>query len=142
MAKLEQFNCRDVGNYIFKSQRLETFKTWVFDDNSSCNADKMAEAGFIKKVEDEVECFVCLKELDGWEENDDPWTEHKKHSSSCLFMKLGKKEEDLTFYEMTDLLFERTKNITIAQHAEMRSKILEAGKKVRNKLVKLSQSQK
>lgn len=38
---------------------------------------QMAAAGFhftgSKNEPDLAQCFVCLKELDGWEEDDDPW---------------------------------------------------------------------
>jgi hypothetical protein len=37
----------------------------------------MAEAGFVfcgsKSEPDLVQCQVCLKKLDGWEQDDDPW---------------------------------------------------------------------
>lgn len=37
----------------------------------------MAEAGFFhcptEKEQDLVQCYVCYKELDGWEANDEPW---------------------------------------------------------------------
>jgi hypothetical protein len=39
----------------------------------------MAEAGFIfcgsKSEPDLTQCQVCLKKLDGWEKDDDPWYE-------------------------------------------------------------------
>jgi hypothetical protein len=37
----------------------------------------MAEAGFIfcgsKSEPDLAQCHVCLKKLDGWEQDDEPW---------------------------------------------------------------------
>lgn len=39
--------------------------------------------------------------------------EHKTHSSSCLFVKIGKKDADLTVYNHFDLSLERTKNIMV-----------------------------
>lgn len=30
-----------------------------------------------------MRCFLCHKDLDGWEEDDDPLMEHLKHSSGC-----------------------------------------------------------
>lgn len=48
---------------------------------------KLAKAGFFfyptQDNPDNVACFLCHKSLDGWEEDDDPLTEHLKHSSSC-----------------------------------------------------------
>jgi hypothetical protein len=28
-------------------------------------------------------CFVCQRQLDGWEEGDDPVSEHLKHAPDC-----------------------------------------------------------
>jgi len=87
----------------FKMNRMEnrinSFKDWPFDnDISSCTSKKMAIAGFFHTPSetqlDLVKCFVCLKELDGWEPEDDPWSEHKSHAPKCPLIKLNKKEED------------------------------------------------
>lgn len=71
---------------------------------------QLAEAGFYyigsKHEPDAVQCFLCGKSLDGWEEEDDPWLEHKKHSSECKFAKLGKPECRLTVYEFFDVQME------------------------------------
>lgn len=60
----------------------------------------MAEAGFyytgISDDDDSTSCFVCGKVLDGWEKNDDPWSEHEKHAPNCSFIKIHLAEEDLT----------------------------------------------
>lgn len=60
----------------------------------------MAEAGFYwHGTETEIDiaaCFVCGKELDGWEESDDPWSEHRKHAPQCPFVKFGRPETHLT----------------------------------------------
>lgn len=60
----------------------------------------MAEAGFYwcgtMQENDAAACFLCGKELDGWESSDNPWSEHKKHSPQCAFVKLGRVEDDLT----------------------------------------------
>ena len=58
--------------------RIKSYKDWPFDNGvSSCTSEKMAKAGFIhtptETEPDAVKCFVCLKELDGWESEDDPW---------------------------------------------------------------------
>lgn len=38
---------------------------------------QLAEAGFYScataNEPDAVQCFMCFKELDGWEPDDDPW---------------------------------------------------------------------
>lgn len=60
----------------------------------------MAEAGFYwsgtDAQNDSATCFLCSKELDGWEPTDDPWLEHKKHAPRCAFVKLGRAERSLT----------------------------------------------
>ncbi|KAH0551032.1 hypothetical protein GP486_007611, partial [Trichoglossum hirsutum] len=47
----------------------------------------LAQAGFYYRPSsespDSVECFLCRKGLDGWEEEDDPVEEHLKHSADC-----------------------------------------------------------
>ena len=61
----------------------------------------MAKAGFyfygdMSKGDDSAGCFVCGKVLDGWENDDEPWKEHEKHSANCKFVKLRRCEDDLT----------------------------------------------
>lgn len=60
----------------------------------------MAAAGFYwSGNEDEIDsatCFICSKVLDGWEDTDDPWMEHKKHAPQCNFVKYGRAQSDLT----------------------------------------------
>lgn len=60
----------------------------------------MAEAGFYwsgnDREPDTVTCYICNKTLDGWEPTDDPWKEHAKHAPQCSFVKLGRKEAELT----------------------------------------------
>ncbi|KAJ8945328.1 hypothetical protein NQ318_009723 [Aromia moschata] len=68
-----------------------------------CNADKMAESGFIfignKSEPDAVKCFFCNKGLDGWDPTDDPWQEHIKHSPKCSFAKLQKSQDNMKMKE-------------------------------------------
>ena len=52
-------------------------------------------------------CFVCFKELDGWEPDDDPMKEHKAHSAKCAFLKL--KTNNLTVKQFLEL--EKTRQI-------------------------------
>ncbi|XP_019552149.1 baculoviral IAP repeat-containing protein 5.2 [Aedes albopictus] len=95
--------------YLFEKDRVNSFKKWPYSASSPCNIQKMAEAGFYwqgddKEDEDTSVCFVCGKVLDGWEESDDPWEEHKKHAPQCLFVKYGRPEAELTCEEMINLL--------------------------------------
>lgn len=68
------------------------------------NLFQLAEAGFYyvgSKLEpDAVQCFLCDKQLDGWEENDDPWSEHLGHSKGCTFAQLRMTENELTLNQM------------------------------------------
>lgn len=68
----------------------------------------MAEAGFYFKgttsEPDTAACFLCGKVMDGWEESDEPWSEHKKHAPQCAFAKNGKPEDQYTVKELLDLM--------------------------------------
>ncbi|XP_034830606.1 baculoviral IAP repeat-containing protein 5 [Maniola hyperantus] len=90
-------------------ERLKTFKKWPFSDKEKCNIRNMAEAGFYSVATgdedvDAAKCFLCGKELDGWEASDDPWAEHKSHAAMCAFVQLGKKEDDLLLSEFVSVV--------------------------------------
>lgn len=76
----------------------------------------MAEAGFFfvdaEEESDTVMCFYCGKTLDGWEEDDDPWTEHINHSTKCKFANLQTPEEALTVEKLLELIKEFLLKIT------------------------------
>ncbi|CAD1481257.1 unnamed protein product [Heterotrigona itama] len=85
---------------FWKTGRLKTFEDWPFQSSdNSCNPEKMAAAGFFavgsKEEPDLVECFICSKQLDGWNPDDDPWEEHVQHQLNCPFINLGKPDETL-----------------------------------------------
>lgn len=85
--------------YLFE-ERVNTFKSWPFDNKQKCNVHNMAEAGFYSvstgpEDADAAKCFLCGKELDGWEPDDDPWREHRSHAAGCAFAQLGKREDEL-----------------------------------------------
>ncbi|XP_029954431.1 baculoviral IAP repeat-containing protein 5a [Salarias fasciatus] len=98
--------------YLWEN-RLKTFEGWPFDEDCSCTPENMAKAGFIhtpsENGPDVAMCFFCLKELEGWEPEDDPVKEHKSHSPSCHFISLKKKVEELTMEEFFKLQKERQK---------------------------------
>ncbi|KAG7166974.1 baculoviral IAP repeat-containing protein 5-like [Homarus americanus] len=97
-------------------KRLKSFKKWPFDNEMGNNKEKMAEAGFYfigsKREPDLVRCFMCLKELDGWEEEDVPWQEHEKHAPYCQFVQLNKPESEITFLELHQLEMHQVINVT------------------------------
>nr|QMS47767.1 baculoviral IAP repeat-containing protein-like protein [Fimbriaphyllia ancora] len=110
----------DLLSYDFSMNRLQnrlkTFKDWPFTEEtgSSCTARKMAEAGFFRSSTDRdadiTRCFVCFKELEGWEPEDSPMEEHKSHSPKCEFLLLNKKEEDWTVEDFLELETKRQIN--------------------------------
>ncbi|XP_047002237.1 baculoviral IAP repeat-containing protein 5.2-B-like isoform X2 [Schistocerca americana] len=98
----------DVGIPMLNlKDRLQTFKKWKFPDNANCSAKKLAEAGFYfcgPRNSDVVKCFLCNKELDSWEQEDDPWAEHLKHRNTCYYAQKKKIETQLTTVEFCDLI--------------------------------------
>jgi NAD-dependent SIR2 family protein deacetylase len=54
---------------------------------------QLAKAGFyfnpMDGHPDNVTCFLCEKDLDGWEHFDDPTTEHLKHCPDCGWAKVA-----------------------------------------------------
>ncbi|XP_069511348.1 baculoviral IAP repeat-containing protein 5 isoform X2 [Ambystoma mexicanum] len=102
---------------------------------------KMAAAGFIhcpsENSPDVAQCFFCFKELEGWEPDDDPLEEHKKHSSACAFLALKKNTEELTLSEFLKLDKERTKNKFQKKCNQKVEMFQEAAKQVRASIEKL-----
>ncbi|XP_063152600.1 baculoviral IAP repeat-containing protein 5 [Candoia aspera] len=98
-----------------KENRLATFTQWPFVSDCSCTPDRMAEAGFIhcpsENAPDVAQCFICFKELEGWEPDDDPMEEHRKHSPNCAFLALQKDVCDMTVQEFMRLRRERMNNL-------------------------------
>jgi baculoviral IAP repeat-containing protein 5 len=69
---------RNLNPTFWKKGRLETFQHWPYkSENHQCTPTNMAAAGFFaigdKDEPDLAECFICSKQLDGWEPDDDPW---------------------------------------------------------------------
>ncbi|EFN75940.1 Baculoviral IAP repeat-containing protein 5, partial [Harpegnathos saltator] len=98
----------EATSFFWKQGRIKTFDNWPFKISDKCNSECMASAGFYtignSDEPDLVECFICGKQLDGWEPDDDPWNEHLKHQSNCSFIKLNKQDEkDWTVDDLYDL---------------------------------------
>nr|XP_033791459.1 baculoviral IAP repeat-containing protein 5.1-like isoform X1 [Geotrypetes seraphini] len=93
--------------------RLKTFTDWPFTEGCQCTPENMAQAGFIhcptENGPDVAQCFFCLRELEGWEPDDDPWMEHCNRSSNCAFITLRTNFDDLTMEEFIRLELERMK---------------------------------
>ena len=75
----------------------------------------MAKAGFYStsSVSDCVRCFCCFKDLENWDDDDDPWHEHKKRNK-CLFAKLETEETNLTSAQMVQIMEERFRNLNVS----------------------------
>ncbi|NWI93298.1 BIRC5 protein, partial [Pitta sordida] len=89
------------------SARAATFQSWPFTEGCACTPERMAAAGFVhcpsENSPDVAQCFFCLKELEGWEPDDDPLEEHKKHSAGCGFLSLRKEPGNLSVQEFLKL---------------------------------------
>jgi len=98
---------------ILEENRLKSFKDWPFKDGL-CTKEKMSSSGFyhcnLDGDVDGVRCFCCFKELDGWDQTDDPWAEHKRNNN-CFFANLSKPENKLTVKEFLKVIEEREINL-------------------------------
>ncbi|XP_067673818.1 baculoviral IAP repeat-containing protein 5.2-like [Haliotis asinina] len=103
----------EIDDYFMhlEEKRLNSFQNWPYEAEHECTAAKLAAAGWYHiptdQEPDAVRCFVCLKELDGWEPNDDPWKEHMKHSPQCPFLKLPKTSGKMTVEQLLNLEIKR-----------------------------------
>jgi baculoviral IAP repeat-containing protein 5 len=99
----------------------------------------MAQAGFYwcgnDRENDSAACFVCGKELDGWEENDDPWSEHRKHAPQCMFVKYSRPESDLTLEEFFNITEAIMKENLSKRYTELKKRLNEAFEEKRNCII-------
>lgn len=77
--------------------------TWP---HKSPSPGDLALAGFYYRpsieAPDNTICYMCERQLDGWEEEDDPVAEHLKHSETCgwaILMDLSRQAHDATNVE-------------------------------------------
>ncbi|XP_033942824.1 baculoviral IAP repeat-containing protein 5b [Pseudochaenichthys georgianus] len=87
--------------------REQSYVDWPFREDCYCTPEKMAKAGFVhcpsENEPDVACCFFCLVELEGWEPDDDPMSEHLKRSPNCGFLTSKKDFTEMTaadFYHM------------------------------------------
>lgn len=122
--------------------RVATFRSWPFTEGCACTPDRMAAAGFVhcpsENGPDVAQCFFCLKELEGWEPDDDPLEEHKKHSAGCAFVALQKDPASLTLQEFLKLDKERMKNAIKKQISQKVTEVEDTAKSVRREIEKLA----
>ena len=78
--------------YSTLSARLATFEPPTKSSKAGWphkqpSAEAVAQAGFCYRPQstgsDNVVCYLCERQLDGWEDEDDPVQEHLKHSPEC-----------------------------------------------------------
>jgi len=130
----------DDGIMVLNSVRMKSFKHWPFSEEDKCTPQKMADAGFYacggSKEPDLARCYVCRKELDGWESTDDPWEEHKRRGK-CAFINLAKKPEDITIKDAMNLETEKMANLQqkilvlrSEQYEEKSKKVIESFNKL------------
>lgn len=100
-------------NMNLYENRLASFESWPLTGDCMCTPAWMAAAGFYhcptENEPDLARCYVCFKELDGWEPSDDPAKEHAR-SVDCALVRLGKKSEDMTALDVLGLEKARAKN--------------------------------
>ncbi|XP_069104702.1 baculoviral IAP repeat-containing protein 5-like [Argopecten irradians] len=129
----------DDSEYFMHAEedRLKSFKKWPFK-TGSCSPSKMAAAGFYhcptKEAPDACKCFVCFKELEGWEKGDIPWEEHQKHSSSCQYLNLDKPLEKFTIEEFIRFSIQIQKNRVIKKYAALIKEVEESAAVVESTL--------
>lgn len=82
----------------------------------------MAQAGFYYYGggDDAVRCFVCFKDLTGWESTDVPFDEHQNHSAECTFARLACPQDELPLKEWLKILNERQMNIHVSTCLNLR----------------------
>lgn len=111
LSQLSVLTLRTDMRMCRESNRLSSFAGWPFQENCACTPAKMAQAGFyhcpIDNEPDLARCYVCFKELTGWEPDDDPVKEHAR-SVDCAFVQLKKTEADMTSREF--LLLENARH--------------------------------
>ncbi|XP_061774077.1 baculoviral IAP repeat-containing protein 5.2-like [Nerophis ophidion] len=138
---MELFNESDTFKMYFCENRLKTFEGWPFDEDCACTPENMAKAGFIytpvDNSPDAATCFFCLKELEGWEPDDDPQKEHKSHSLSCHFLALKKKVEELPLNEFLKLHQARHKRLISKNCNEAVDKFEVAARLVKSEILKM-----
>ncbi|KAM9240182.1 baculoviral IAP repeat-containing protein 5 [Leptosomus discolor] len=122
--------------------RTTTFRNWPFTEGCACTPERMAAAGFVhypsENGPDVAQCFFCFKELEGWEPDDDPLEEHKKHSAGCAFISLKKDPTHLTLQEFLKLDKERMKNIIKKGISQKVTEVEDAAKSVRHEIENLA----
>lgn len=95
-------------NWPHKTITPESVSTCAPDQsiNALLTPTQLALAGFSFQPHtnnpDNVVCFLCTKNIDGWEAGDDPLHEHLKHSPECGWAIVAAIEADIEEYVQED----------------------------------------
>ncbi|KAK3593109.1 hypothetical protein CHS0354_018234 [Potamilus streckersoni] len=92
--------------YAVKNMRINSFQGWPAEHQQK--PEEMAECGFyFAGFSDCVRCFHCGIGLRHWMSEDDPWIEHARWSTSCLYVLKMKGEEFVSLVKMAVEIAER-----------------------------------
>lgn len=87
----QSFNNYDKRYMCSEATRRATFNEWPHMDFKWVLPDALAQAGFYHQPthpgDDRTICFVCDLCLVAWEQHDQPWSEHERHSPICQFVR-------------------------------------------------------
>lgn len=130
-----------------ETERMLSFTSWP--NSNKKHPKELYEAGFYYSgFDDNVRCFSCGGFVQGWNANDDPWVEHAKIHSTCVFVREKKSDffvdqfnrEDPSIQELKTRLrdYARSRGFTdyeidevLGQHNE---RIFENGDKMRDEI--------
>lgn len=77
-------------NYGFKKLRVDSFYGYYWKKYCPVSKNELVDAGFFNlHRKDFVCCFFCGIQIGEWESTDNPWIEHEKHSTNCVYLKLN-----------------------------------------------------
>lgn len=79
-------------DYKTVEARLRTFSNWPLNDKQS-KEDLVMCGFFYTGQQDIVRCFSCDIGLAEWDETDNPWSEHARHSPHCKYLKKKKGQD-------------------------------------------------
>lgn len=81
------------ANYDCLQARIKSFEKYDWSPQIEQTPHQLAEAGFFYTgYGDATICFYCHCGLKKWLKNDNPFTEHAKHSPTCHYLKVVKGE--------------------------------------------------
>ncbi|KAK3577780.1 hypothetical protein CHS0354_010981 [Potamilus streckersoni] len=96
--------------YAVKNMRINSFHGWPAELQQK--PEEMAECGFYYAgFSDCVRCFHCGVGLRHWMSEDDPWIEHARWSTECIYVLKMKGEEFVSLVKMAVEIAEREEAI-------------------------------